>query len=308
MKKIEKRTDLTRKEKLARQARKIRIRQRHRKKNPLSSFAFRISAILMVVLVSAIFILSVLFFHFIYLSNSESQNRELKLANGVLRGSIVTKDDVFFIPYYISYIVYDVESHDVIMTNNPFLPLLSETPKKAKRYLAKNYFSDGDLDILYYAQPIKIEELTLMVVTAENMDYDKRNTNSESYPFIIIFIFGILVIISFWFTFLTARQTIRPVIKITKAAKNISSSNLDDKLPTGKFNDEIDDLANTFNALFKRLKLDFDREKQFSSDVSHELKTPLAVIIGQTNLLLRWGKDSPEQLEKSLIAIKDEGL
>ena len=58
--------------------------------------------------------------------------------------------------------------------------------------------------------------------------------------------------------------------------------------------------------MFLRIKADFDRERQFSSDVSHELNTPLTVISGQANLLLRWGKDNPEQLEKSLVAIKNE--
>ena len=59
--------------------------------------------------------------------------------------------------------------------------------------------------------------------------------------------------------------------------------------------DEIDELSSTFNDLFLRIKADFDRERQFSSDVSHELNTPLTVISGQTGLLLRWGKDNPEQ-------------
>jgi len=70
--------------------------------------------------------------------------------------------------------------------------------------------------------------------------------------------------------------------------------------------DELDKLAVTFNDLFVRLKKDFDRERGFTSDVSHELKTPLAVILGQANLLRRWGKDDKAQLEKSLGIIVEE--
>jgi signal transduction histidine kinase len=86
----------------------------------------------------------------------------------------------------------------------------------------------------------------------------------------------------------------------------MTTDNLDSQLPLTGRGDEIDELSKTFNELFLRIKADFDRERQFSSDVSHELNTPLTVISGQANLLLRWGKDNPEQLEKSLNAIKDE--
>jgi len=50
----------------------------------------------------------------------------------------------------------------------------------------------------------------------------------------------------------------------------------------------------------------FERERQFSNDVSHELKTPLAIINGHASLLLRWGKSDTKLLEESLLEIKKE--
>ena len=114
------------------------------------------------------------------------------------------------------------------------------------------------------------------------------------------------MIVSFFISLLLTRYSLSPVSKITKAAKEIGSTNLDILLPRNHSGDELDQLAKTFNQLFKRLKKDFDRERQFTSDVSHELKTPVAVILGQANMLRRWGKDEPEQLEKSLSAIINE--
>ena len=57
------------------------------------------------------------------------------------------------IPYYLTYIVYDSDSYTLLATNDPFLPFLPNTNKKARHYFQKDYFFDGDLDILYYAEP-----------------------------------------------------------------------------------------------------------------------------------------------------------
>ncbi|MCH3965739.1 MAG: hypothetical protein LKE46_16105 [Clostridium sp.] len=58
--------------------------------------------------------------------------------------------------------------------------------------------------------------------------------------------------------------------------------------------------------MINRLQGAFDRQVQFVSDVSHELKTPIAIIQGYANLLDRLGKDDKEALEKSIHAIKLE--
>ena len=48
----------------------------------------------------------------------------------------------------------------------------------------------------------------------------------------------------------------------------------------------------------------FEKQNQFVSDASHELRTPVAVIKGYVNLLDRWGKDDKEILEESLKLLK----
>ncbi|MCR4578951.1 MAG: HAMP domain-containing histidine kinase [Treponema sp.] len=210
------------------------------------------------------------------------------------------------IPYFITFIAYNPESGYIFASNDPFLPLLPDTDGKAVDYFQKDYFYDGDLNILYCAQTHILDGFEIVVASVMNMDNNSSQIILPKIPLILVIMAFSVMIISFFGVFIIARKTISPVMKITKAAQNMSTETLSDLLPLSGRGDEIDELSKTINALFLRIKDDFDRERQFSSDVSHELNTPLTVISGQANLLLRWGKDDPEQLEKSLYAIRDE--
>lgn len=84
-----------------------------------------------------------------------------------------------------------------------------------------------------------------------------------------------------------AKKALRPVDQIRRAAIKISSSNLDEKIDIAGRRDELSRLAETFNTMIGRLKDAFQRVNQFSIDVSHELKTPLTILKGETEVALR---------------------
>ena len=210
------------------------------------------------------------------------------------------------VPYFMTYIIYDTESKNLLATNDPFLPLLKDSGGKALKYFEKDYFFDGDLNILYFAKTHIDEYGEFVVAVAQNMDHNPNDDIFRKLPLALLCLSLPILILSYFISFFITKRTIKPVMKITKAAQSITLENLSDLLPLSGYNDEIDELSKTFNALFLQLKRDFDRERQFSSDVSHELNTPLTVISGQAGLLLRWGKNDPKQLEKSLNAIKTE--
>ena len=71
-------------------------------------------------------------------------------------------------------------------------------------------------------------------------------------------------------------------------------------------NIELKVLSDSFDKMIERLEISFNKQNQFISDVSHELKTPISVIFGYANLLDRWGKDDIETCNKSIQAIKNE--
>jgi len=113
---------------------------------------------------------------------------------------------------------------------------------------------------------------------------------------LIIMIISIITSISVTIVvgYFMAKKTMKPVDQIRRAAVNISSNNLDERIDIKGRKDELGRLAETFNAMISRLKDSFQRINQFSIDVSHELKTPLTILKGETELALRKERTNEE--------------
>ena len=90
------------------------------------------------------------------------------------------------------------------------------------------------------------------------------------------------------------------------AMRDIRSDQLDRRLGPSTRTDELGRLAASFDAMLDRLQEGFARERQFISDASHELKTPLTVINANAQMLERWADRDPEIRADSLRAIRDE--
>lgn len=114
------------------------------------------------------------------------------------------------------------------------------------------------------------------------------------------------VIASIIVGYIVSKKMLKPINYITKTAENISINNLKERINITGPDDELKRLASTLNKMIDRLQDSFNRQIQFVSDASHELRTPIAVIQGYANLLDRWGKNDKEALEKSIYAIKLE--
>ena len=101
-------------------------------------------------------------------------------------------------------------------------------------------------------------------------------------------------------------RILRPVEAIRSAAERISIEDLSQRISTEGPEDEMKELTITFNSMIDRLDGAFQRQSQFISDASHELRTPIAVIQGYANLINRWGKSDPEVLQESIDSILTE--
>ena len=217
------------------------------------------------------------------------------------------ENELLDLPYHISYGIFDKETGTETSTNDPFIPLLPLTEKKSRHYFEKDFYIDQNLNIFYFSKEIEYSGKPYIVQLSMDLERDPDLQFFLHLPKIIIFILIPLLLISFFMCFLITRQTIKPVEKMTDSAKRIFHENSSEYLPVSKKNTELDNLAETFNALFKKLKADFQREKDFTGNVSHELKTPIAIILGEAKLIKRWGKNDKKQLEESIDTIIEEG-
>jgi two-component system OmpR family sensor kinase len=108
-------------------------------------------------------------------------------------------------------------------------------------------------------------------------------------------------------------KTLVPLSKIVKAVKKTNAGNLEERLPVEQGQEEIDDLAKSFNEMLGRLEVSFEHEREvkeqmrrFIADASHELRTPLTSINGFLEVLLRGAANRPEQLYKALHSMQGE--
>jgi heavy metal sensor kinase len=103
-----------------------------------------------------------------------------------------------------------------------------------------------------------------------------------------------------------ARKSLAPVAAMATQARGMGAANLHDRLAVLNPRDELGQLAVTFNQLLERLEESFERQKRFMADASHELRTPVAILHGETEVTLSRADRSPEEYRETLGILKDE--
>lgn len=86
--------------------------------------------------------------------------------------------------------------------------------------------------------------------------------------------------------YLIASKALQPVSDLVDEVEEITATNLDLRINEGNGQDEIAELAITFNAMLDRLEKSFDAQKEFVSNISHELRTPLTAMMTELQVSL----------------------
>lgn len=106
--------------------------------------------------------------------------------------------------------------------------------------------------------------------------------------------------------YLIINKALSPVNKINETARNIiNTNNLSERINIDSGNDEIHDLANTVDNMLEKIEASFAKERQFTSDASHELRTPISVILSECE----YAEDcitNAEEYKESISSIKKQ--
>lgn len=121
------------------------------------------------------------------------------------------------------------------------------------------------------------------------------------------FLFAIpltLVLATFGGLYLSGRA-LAPVSNIIEKAKSLSPTNLSERIPVPLIDDELRQLSLTLNELLNRLQKAFESQDRFIADASHQLKTPLAILRGELDLLKSRNR-SPEEITEFIQSASQE--
>lgn len=189
------------------------------------------------------------------------------------------------------------ENGDLIYGENPVgkplgdIAFLNSSIRTFKAKGEKYYIFDRKLD------EVGIEGLWLRGIVSESSATAELN-NIAWISFIIL---CIIILLSVVIGIIIIESIMKPVGKITSAAIKIGNGNdLKERINIGEGKDDFKILANQFDKMVDRLDKAFEKEKRFTSDASHELRTPVAVISAQCEYTL----ESPREIDEYIEALE----
>ena len=130
-----------------------------------------------------------------------------------------------------------------------------------------------------------------------------EETTSRIY-WLSIIAFILVVTIGGMCTYFVVNNALIPIVELNKNIKKINEDNLNSNLSIKGANDEIKELTISFNKMIAKLENAFASQKRFNSSVAHELKTPLAVIKTNIDVLKSSNCKSLEEYDKTLAVVE----
>lgn len=175
------------------------------------------------------------------------------------------------------YLILDGEGR-VLASSHGMEKPLAPVPAQGEDPLFRNV--DLSTDIGYYGITVPLENTPFHVQVAQGPAHSDVLEDSlieefleHSWPFLLALALGISAV-----TVWTVRQSLAPVRRLSYMARNIGPASLDRRLPEDNLPSEITPLVHAVNTSLQRIESGYRREREFTANAAHELRTPLAVL------------------------------
>jgi len=157
---------------------------------------------------------------------------------------------------------------------------------------------------LWYCAALLISILLILVLGLDELRERKQGEKQPSAGMaelvgIVVWVGIPTVLLSIGAGWWLTRKALAPVATLTEAARRVTESNLNRELPRSRNGDELDQLTAVLNDMTGRLHQSFRRIREFTLHASHELKTPLTILCGETEIELHDESLTPGERERS---------
>ncbi|MDD3055140.1 MAG: ATP-binding protein [Aliarcobacter sp.] len=202
-----------------------------------------------------------------------------------ITNTILNEDKEYnFEPLYIR--ILDDNTHEMLIQTQNFpnnIELDNKYLNKLKpsiiTFKEQNKFLVSSIKIDFHGE----KNIIIEVITTKEI----LTSTLENILYILGFILPIILILAVFAGKFLIYKSFSPIENVLFELKQINANDLSARLKTTKNQDEINQLIHEVNNLLSRLESSFERISQFSSDASHELKTPLTIIRGEIEVTLR---------------------
>jgi signal transduction histidine kinase len=259
---------------------------------------------------SLLLVLLVIFNFFIYMTISRIlfQNTEDLLKADAHQVFLIIQSENFNINFDVPYkiiatntyfVIFDVKGNTGIKSD--ILPEIVNLPIGQQQFrnvsINKNGWIIYDTPVVNNGEVVGWIRVSRSLQSLSNTLFNLRLIMFISIPF-----FGLIASAGGLFL---AKRALYPIGYITKTAKEISKGDLTQRLKLNKTEDEVGRLAETFDEMLDKLENSIKKERQFASDASHELRTPIAIITAQTEEALA-GTHGVQEYREAIETIRDE--
>lgn len=263
-------------------------------------------------LATAIIIALVFAIVFIIVKRSVYKNLDYVLSFEARKhtGEIGIKNEVI---YFVSKAEWEEIEHREVSVNPVFIQLMDDQgklmdkspnlkglqlPFSNSKSTVHNFNTKlGDLDIRQVQIPIVHDNIIKGYIIGAVSLKDAKMVISNLGKTLLI-LFPAVLLILFGLSRYLAGRSIQPIKNITDTTNRITKNTLAERVALPPNKDELYKLSASINNLLSRIENALDREKQFTSDASHQLRTPLSAVQGTLEVLIRKPRTQKEYEEK----------